>query len=113
VVVPSRPQSDDRSPRRGRSVGARVRKHEHKEEPKRDRRHDEEVGGDDLAGVIGEEGPPRLRRWSSRVGCAKLRSGREGVLVKQSAESIAAVDLTDGGRCARDRWPSRDGRDEA
>jgi len=34
--------------------------HEDEEQPKRDRRHDEEVGGHDLAGVIGEEGPPRL-----------------------------------------------------
>jgi hypothetical protein len=30
----------------------------------RDRRHDEEVGGHDLAGMIGEECPPRLRRWT-------------------------------------------------
>jgi hypothetical protein len=36
--------------------------HEDKEQPKRDRRHDEEIGGQDLARVIGEEGPPRLRR---------------------------------------------------
>ena len=34
--------------------------HEHKEEPKRDRRYDEQVGSHDLACVIGEEGPPRL-----------------------------------------------------
>ena len=33
---------------------------EHEEQPERDRRHDEEVGGHDLAGVVGEERPPRL-----------------------------------------------------
>ena len=33
---------------------------EHEQEPERDRRHDEEVGGRDLAHVIREEGPPRL-----------------------------------------------------
>jgi hypothetical protein len=29
--------------------------HEHKEQPKDDSRHDEEIGGHDLAGVIGEK----------------------------------------------------------
>ena len=33
---------------------------EHEQQPERDRRHDEEVGGHDLARVIGEERPPRL-----------------------------------------------------
>ena len=34
--------------------------HEYEEQPEGDRRHDEEVGGHDLARVIGEEGSPRL-----------------------------------------------------
>ena len=38
--------------------------HEHEQQSERDRRHDEEVGGHDLARVIGEEGPPRLGRWT-------------------------------------------------
>ena len=33
---------------------------EHEEQPERDRRHDEEVGGHDLARVIREKGSPRL-----------------------------------------------------
>ena len=33
---------------------------EHEEQPERDRRHDEEVGGHDLVRVVREEGPPRL-----------------------------------------------------
>jgi hypothetical protein len=41
-------------------------KDEYEEQPERDRRHDEEVGGHDLARVIGEEGPPRLRRRPSQ-----------------------------------------------
>jgi hypothetical protein len=40
-------------------------------------------------------------------------SGRQAVLVKQSAEAIAAVDMGCGGRRWRDRWPTRDGRAEA
>jgi len=36
--------------------------HEDKEQPKGDRRHDEKVGRHDLIRMIGEEGPPRLRR---------------------------------------------------
>jgi hypothetical protein len=38
-----------------------LKDHENKEQPKRDRRHDEQVGGHELACVIGREGPPRLR----------------------------------------------------
>ena len=38
-----------------------VRKHE--EEPEGDRRHDEEVGGHDLACVIGQKRVPGLGRW--------------------------------------------------
>ena len=34
--------------------------HEDKEQPKRDRRYDKEVGGHDPVRVIGEERPPRL-----------------------------------------------------
>ena len=33
---------------------------EHEEQPERDRRHDEQVGGHDLARVIGQERSPRL-----------------------------------------------------
>ena len=36
--------------------------HKDKQQPKRDRRHDEEVGGHDLVRMIGKESPPRLRR---------------------------------------------------
>ena len=36
--------------------------HEDTEQPKGGRGHDEQVRGHDLARVIGEEGPPRLRR---------------------------------------------------
>jgi hypothetical protein len=39
--------------------------HEDKEQPKGGRGHDEQVRSHDLARVIGEEGPPRLRRRSS------------------------------------------------
>ena len=38
--------------------------HEYEEQPECDRRYDEEVGGHDLACVIGEKGAPRLRRWT-------------------------------------------------
>ena len=34
---------------------------EHEEQPERDRRYDEEVGGHDLARVSREKRPPRLR----------------------------------------------------
>jgi hypothetical protein len=37
---------------------------EHEEQPECHRRYDEEVGGHDLACVIGEKGAPRLRRWT-------------------------------------------------
>jgi hypothetical protein len=37
---------------------------QHEQQAERDRRHDEEVGGHDLAGMIREECPPRLRRWA-------------------------------------------------
>jgi len=40
--------------------------HEDKEQPKGGRVHDEQVRGHDLARVIGEEGPPRLRWRPSR-----------------------------------------------
>jgi hypothetical protein len=36
--------------------------HEYEQQSERDRRDDEEVSGHDLAGVIGEEGPPREQR---------------------------------------------------
>ena len=42
-----------------------LKDHENKEKPERDRRHDEQIVGPDLGCVIGEEGPPRLRRRSS------------------------------------------------
>jgi hypothetical protein len=56
-------------PSRGRMVGDRhvnepptvVRKNdEHEEQPEGDRRHDEQIGGHDLARVIGQECSPRL-----------------------------------------------------
>jgi hypothetical protein len=39
--------------------------HEDKEQPKSGRGHHEQVRSHDLVRVIGEEGPPRLGRWSS------------------------------------------------
>jgi hypothetical protein len=38
--------------------------HEDEEQPERDRRHDEEVGGHDLARVIGQKRAPGLGRWA-------------------------------------------------
>jgi len=38
--------------------------HEDEEQPERDRRHDEEVGGHDLACVIGQKRAPGLGRWT-------------------------------------------------
>ena len=36
----------------------------YEQQPERDRRHDEEVGGHDLAHVIGQERSPGLGRWT-------------------------------------------------
>ena len=41
-----------------------LKQREHEQQPERDGRHDEGVCGHDLARVIGEEDPPRLRRWA-------------------------------------------------
>ncbi len=60
-----------------------------------------------------ETGAAHLRgipKWNRR---RKLRSGCQTVLVKQSAEAIAAVDVSDGGRSWREGWSTSDGRDEA
>jgi len=48
---------------------------EDEEQPERDGRHDEEVGGHDLAGVIGQKRAPALRR-STQMPSHALRHGR-------------------------------------
>ena len=53
-----------------------MREHdEDEEEPEADGRHDEEVGGHDLAGVIGQKRAPALRR-STQMPSHVLRHGR-------------------------------------
>ena len=78
--------------------------HEHEEQPERDRRHDEEVGGHDLARVIGEEGPPRLRRWTSgAVACIWRRSTDSPRFPASGAPRESAARPT-----ADSRWTSRE-----
>ena len=48
---------------------------QHEQQSERDRRHDEQVGGHNLARVVGEEGPPGLRR-RARMPPYELRDGR-------------------------------------
>jgi hypothetical protein len=81
-----------------------VRKHhENKEQPERDRRHDEQIGGHDLACMIGEEGPPRLRRLSAVpahvFGNCRL-SHRDAQLLKLAVEARCAPEWVCRGHVA-------------
>ena len=48
---------------------------EHEQQPEGHRRHDEQIGGHDLARVVGEEGPPGVRR-RARMPFHECRDGR-------------------------------------
>jgi hypothetical protein len=70
--------------------------HKDKEQPKRHRGHDEEVGGHDLVRMIREEGPPRLRRRPPRpphvFGNGRL-THRDSQLLELSVDSRGAPEL--------------------